>query len=61
MASEGLRELVDGNHYFDTIGDDTLFEFRYNFPGWPRTVRGRANVIDLYSGYDKAWLAQRRP
>ena len=28
-----------------------FFEFRYHFPGWPLTVRGRAELIALYSGY----------
>ena len=51
VVQEGLSEFVDGEHYFDTIADDALFEFRYNFPGWPRTVRGRANLMALYSGY----------
>jgi ketosteroid isomerase-like protein len=51
VVLEGLSGLVDGKHYFDTIADDALFEFRYNFPGWPQTVRGRANLMALYSGY----------
>jgi len=51
VVEQGLREFVDGGHYFDTIADDALFEFRYNFPGWPKTVRGRANLMALYSGY----------
>jgi hypothetical protein len=42
---EGLRGLVDGDHYFDTIADDAFFEFRYHFPGWPLTIRGGANRI----------------
>ena len=28
-----------------------MFEFCYDFPGWPLTVRGRAKLIALYSGY----------
>ncbi|MFZ0036674.1 MAG: nuclear transport factor 2 family protein, partial [Candidatus Acidiferrales bacterium] len=40
-------------HYFDTIADDALFEFRYNFPGWPLTIRGRDNLIASFSGYGK--------
>jgi uncharacterized protein len=50
---EGLRGLVDGEHFFDTLADDTVFEFRYNFPGWPVTIRGRANLIDSFAGYGK--------
>ena len=53
VVQEGLSAYVDGEHYFDTIADDALFEFRYNFPGWPQTVRGRANLMALYSGYGK--------
>ena len=54
VVQKGLSGFVDGEHYFDTIADDALFEFRYNFPGWPQTVRGRANLIALYSGYGKS-------
>jgi uncharacterized protein len=53
IVMQGLRELVDGDHYFDTIAEDALFEFRYHFPGWPPTIRGRADLIASYSGYGK--------
>jgi uncharacterized protein len=53
VVMEGLRELVDGDHYFDTIAEHAIFEFRYNFPGWPVTIRGRANLIARYAGYGK--------
>jgi ketosteroid isomerase-like protein len=53
VVEQGLSDFLDGEHYFDTIADDALFEFRYNFPGWPQTVRGRANLMALYSGYGK--------
>ena len=51
IALQGLVGLVDGDHYFDTIADDAVFEFRYDFPGWPRTVRGRDALMELYAGY----------
>ena len=41
VVMEGLRGLVDGDHYFDTIGDNAVFEFRYIIAGWPRRVEGR--------------------
>ena len=53
IVEQGLKGFVDGKHYLDTIADDALFEFRYNFPGWPQTVRGRAKLMELYSGYGK--------
>ena len=49
IARQGLAGLVDGNHYFDTIAKDAEFEFRYHFPGWPRTLRGRDALMALYA------------
>jgi uncharacterized protein len=51
IIKKGLKGLVDGEHYFDTIADNALFEFRYHFPGWPKTIRGRAKLAALYAGY----------
>ena len=53
VVMQGLRGLVDGDHYFDTIAEDALFEFRYHFPGWPLTIRGQADLIASFSGYGK--------
>jgi ketosteroid isomerase-like protein len=50
----GLTGLVDGKHFFDTIADDAFFDFRYDFSGWPRTIRGRAALMDQFSGYGKS-------
>jgi uncharacterized protein len=53
VVLKGLRGLVDGDHYFDTIAEDAFFEFRYHFPGWPATIRGRANLMESCTGYGK--------
>jgi ketosteroid isomerase-like protein len=53
VVMEGLRGLVDGKHYFDTFAEDATFESRYQFPGWPVTIRGRANLVAAFSGYGK--------
>ena len=53
IARQGLAGLVDGDHYFDTIAHDAVFDFRYDFPGMPRTVIGRDALMSLYSGYGK--------
>jgi len=53
ISRQGLAGLVDGDHYFDTIADDAVFEFRYIFPGWPETLNGRQALIALYAGYGK--------
>ena len=53
IVMQGLRGLVDGDHYFDTFAEDAVFESRYRFPGWPPTIRGRANLMASLSGYGK--------
>jgi ketosteroid isomerase-like protein len=59
ISRQGLRGLVDGDHYFDTIADDAVFEFRYIFPGWPQTSSGRQALIALYAGYGNNIVLQR--
>jgi ketosteroid isomerase-like protein len=53
VVTKGLEGLVDGNHYFETFADDAVYESRYHFPGWPVTIRGRANLMASLSGYGK--------
>jgi uncharacterized protein len=53
IVLRGLSGLVDGEHYFDTFADDAIFESRYYYPGWPVTIRGRANLMASLSGYGK--------
>jgi uncharacterized protein len=53
VVLKGLKGLVDGEHYFDTIAEDAVFEFLYHFPGWPLRVQGRGNLMASYSGYGK--------
>jgi len=51
IVMKGLTGLVDGDHYFDAVAEDALFEFRYNFPGWPLTIKGRSDLMAQFSGY----------
>ncbi|MFF2479643.1 nuclear transport factor 2 family protein [Paenibacillus sp. NPDC058071] len=51
IVQKGLSGIVDGEHYFDTIAEDAVFEFLYNFPGWPPSIQGRVDLMALYSGY----------
>ena len=54
IVMEGLTGLVHGKHFFDVIADDSFFDFRYDFPGWPRTIRGRTALMDQFSVYGKS-------
>lgn len=51
IVMQGLAGEVDGDHYFETIADDAVFEFRYLFPDFPTRIVGRAALEALYSGY----------
>jgi hypothetical protein len=50
IIQEGLTGLVDGKHFFDAFAEDALFESLYDFPGWPRTIRGRSSLVDFSGG-----------
>jgi ketosteroid isomerase-like protein len=51
IVQRGLAGQVDGDHYFDTIAENAVFEFRYNFPGWPQKLHSRESLTALYAGY----------
>jgi uncharacterized protein len=53
VVLRGLSGLVDGEHFFDTFAEDAIFESRYQFPGWPVRIQGRANLMASLSGYGK--------
>ena len=43
--------MVDGEHFFDVVVDDIVYEVLYDFPGWPRTTLGRADLMARFKGY----------
>ena len=59
VIEEGLAGLVDGGHFFDLLADDVVFEFISTVPGYPRTVSGRGNLIELFRGYHPAFSLDR--
>jgi hypothetical protein len=60
IVMEGLSKYTDGEHYFDTLADNVLFEFRYHMAGWLQAIRGRADLMSLYSGYGNSIVLERR-
>ena len=68
VVMEGLSKYVDGEHYFDTLADDVLFEFRYLMAGWPeattRAMEGPVAAGSMWStrcGLTPFWTASRPP
>ena len=51
LVRAALGDRVDGEHFFDIITDDTVYEVRYDFPGWPRVTRGRTDLMTRFRGY----------
>jgi uncharacterized protein len=51
LVRGALGDLVDGEHFFDIVADDVVYEVLYNFPGWPRAIQGRAGLMAAFRGY----------
>ena len=53
LCSEGFLASLKVRHYFDTIAENTIFEFRYDVAGWPKQVESRDALMALYRGYER--------
>ena len=51
LVRGALGDLVDGEHFFDVVTDDTLYEVLYDVPGWPRIIKGRTALMAAFRGY----------
>ncbi|MDB5582447.1 MAG: hypothetical protein JWR80_7623 [Bradyrhizobium sp.] len=51
IIKQGLAGLVDGEHYFDMLADDIVFEYPYAFPGAAPRIEGRAKLMAHFSHY----------
>ena len=51
LVRKALGDFVDGEHFFDIVSDDVVYEVLYNISGWPRIIRGRADLMAQFRGY----------
>jgi ketosteroid isomerase-like protein len=51
LVRGALGDLVDGEHFFDIVADDVIYDVLYEVAGWPRIIRGRANLMAQFRGY----------
>ena len=51
LVRGALGTLVDGEHFFDVVAEDVVYEVLYEFPGWPRVIQGRAGLMAQFRGY----------
>lgn len=50
LVRGALGDLVDGEHFFDVVTDDTVYEVLYDL-GWPRVIQGRIHLMAAFRGY----------
>jgi len=51
LVRGALGDLVDGEHFFDIVADDVVYEVLYDVAGWPRIIQGRADLMAQFGGY----------
>ena len=51
LVRGALGDLVDGEHFFDIVTDDVVYEVLYDVPGWPRVIKGRTDLMAAFRGY----------
>jgi ketosteroid isomerase-like protein len=51
LVRGALGNLVDGEHFFDIVADNIVYEVLYEVAGWPRVIRGRADLMAQFRGY----------
>jgi ketosteroid isomerase-like protein len=59
IVEVGLSGLTDGDHFFDLLADDVVFDYIITVPGYPRHVVGRSAVAELYRTYGDTFALDR--
>jgi hypothetical protein len=59
IIEEGVAGLVDGEHFFDLLAEEVVFEYIITVPGYPRRVAGRQAVAELYRPYGTTIVLDR--
>ena len=50
-CAKGLEGFADGEHFFDLLAEDVIFDYIITVPDYPRHVEGRTAVAELYRPY----------
>ena len=51
LVRGALGALVDGDHFFDVVAQDIVYELRYEVLDWPRIINGRAKLMEQFKEY----------
>ena len=59
IIEQALVGLADGEHFFDLLADEVVFDYIITVPNYPRHVAGRAAVAELYRPYGETFVLDR--
>ncbi|MGO9898163.1 MAG: nuclear transport factor 2 family protein [Solirubrobacteraceae bacterium] len=59
IIERGLDGLADGEHFFDLLAEEVVFDYIISTPGYPRHVEGRQAVAELYRHYSDVIVLDR--
>ena len=51
LVRGALGDIVEGEHFFDIVADDVVYQVLYDVAGWPQIIRGRTNLMAQFAGY----------
>ena len=51
IITEVLKGEVEGEHFWDAVAENAVFEFLYNIPGFTNKIEGRKAYMDWFGGY----------
>jgi ketosteroid isomerase-like protein len=51
LVRAALGDQVDGEHFFDIITDDVVYEVLYDVAGWPRMILGHTDLMAQFRSY----------
>lgn len=51
VIMDGLKGEVNGEHFWDAVAENAIFEFLYNLPGFTNKIEGRKAYMDWFGGY----------
>lgn len=51
LVRGALGDRVEGEHFFDVLALDVVYEVLYDIPGWPRVIEGRADLMAAFRAY----------
>ena len=51
LVRGALGDFVDDEHFFDIVADDVVYEVLYELPGWPRVIKGQADLMAAFRRY----------